>query len=91
MHARTRLAALASASTGPRARTLVPRTAVRTSGDASVVFVIGGEGRVERRAVRLGLEDGDRVEVLSGVSAGERVVNSPPADLQDGARVKVKD
>jgi hypothetical protein len=40
--------------------------------------------------VRVGAEDGDRIEVVSGVSAGERVVNSPPAALQDGDRVRVK-
>jgi hypothetical protein len=77
-------------SEAPRARTLLPRTAVRASGDTSVVFVITNGGRAERRAVRVGAEDGDRIEIVSGVAAGERVVNSPPADLQDGARVRVK-
>lgn len=78
------------ASSAPRPRTLVPRTAVRASGGTGVVFVITNGGRAERRAVRVGAEDGDRVEIASGLSAGERVVNSPPADLQDGAKVKVK-
>jgi RND family efflux transporter MFP subunit len=78
-------------SDAPKARTLVARTAVRTSGDTSVVFVITPEGRIERRAVKVGTEDGSNVEILSGVSAGERVVNSPPADLQDGHRVRVKE
>ncbi len=79
------------ASSAPGPRTLVPRTAVRASGGTGVVFVITNGGRAERRAVRVGAEDGDRIEIASGLSAGERVVNSPPADLQDGAKVKVKD
>jgi hypothetical protein len=83
-------AAQQPASDAPRTRTLVPRTAVRASGNTGVVFVITDGGRAERRAVRVGAEDGDRIEIASGVSPGERVVNSPPADLQDGARVKVK-
>lgn len=80
----------ADAARAPRQRLFLPRTAVRTSGDTREVLVISSEGRAERRAVRVGIEDGDRLEVLSGVSAGERVVNSPPADLQDGARVKIR-
>ena len=83
-------AAQQPASDAPRTRTLVPRTAVRASGNTGVVFVITDGGRAERRAVRVGAEDGDRIEIASGLSPGERVVNSPPADLQDGARVKVK-
>jgi RND family efflux transporter MFP subunit len=79
------------ASDAPRASTLVPRNAVRAAGDDRIVFVITPEGRAERRAVRLGAEDGDRVEVLSGVSPAERVVVAPPADLADGAKVRVKE
>jgi RND family efflux transporter MFP subunit len=75
----------------PQARTLVPRSAVRGSGEEALVFVITPQERVERRAIKLGVEDGDRVEVLSGLSAGERVVNTPPADLANGDRVKVKE
>jgi RND family efflux transporter MFP subunit len=79
------------ASEAPRARTMLPRTAVQTSGDSPVVFVIRADGSVERRAVRLGMEEGGAVEAISGVNPGERVVNSPPAGLLDGATVKVKE
>ena len=44
---------------------------------------------VERRAVTVGLENGDQIEVLSGVSAGERVVVEGPQSLKDGDKVKV--
>jgi RND family efflux transporter MFP subunit len=71
----------------PKARLLVPKTAVRTSGGQTVVFVVR-DGRVERRAVKVGSTDGDRTEILSGVSAGDRVVVEGPAALADGARVK---
>jgi hypothetical protein len=42
---------------------------------------------VERRAVTTGLEDGGVVEVVAGVSAGERVVVEGPPALADGDRV----
>lgn len=65
----------------------MPKAAVRTVDSQSVVFVVHGD-RVERRAVKLGREDGDQVEVLSGVAAGDRIVVEGPDTLVDGARVK---
>ena len=53
---------------------LVPRDAVLHTGGRSVVFVRTGEGRFETRQVETGAEAGDRVEILSGVEAGEEVV-----------------
>ena len=45
----------------------------------ALVYVVGGDGKPLLRQVRLGRADGDRVEVLSGVSAGERVALDPQA------------
>jgi hypothetical protein len=70
-----------------RPRILVPKAAVRTSDGATVVFVVR-DGRVERRAVKAGLEDSGQVEIASGLSVGERVVVEGPATLTDGSRVK---
>ena len=70
-------------------RVLLPKAAVRTADGRKIVFVLR-EDRVERRAVSVGLEQGDQVEVLSGVSAGERVVVDGPLTLKDGDKVKVQ-
>jgi len=70
-----------------RARVLVPKAAIRTVDGTSVVFVVRGD-RVERRAVKPGGNDGDLVEVISGLNAGDRVVTEGVATLTDGARVK---
>jgi RND family efflux transporter MFP subunit len=77
--------------TTPAARpvTLVPKAAVKTDNNQTVVFVVAGE-TVERRAVKVGGADGDRLEVLAGLSPGDRVVVSPPATLVSGAMVRVK-
>ena len=69
-------------------RVLVPKAAVRTIDGKAVVFVVKDD-RVERRAVGLGLQQGDQTEVVSGVSAGERVVIDGPPTLKDGDKVKV--
>ena len=79
--------ATATAAAQPTA--LVPRPAIKTVGEDNYAFVIRGDA-VERRAVRLGLTDGDRVEVLAGLQSGDRVVVSPPPTLSDGSRVTVQ-
>jgi RND family efflux transporter MFP subunit len=68
---------------------LVPKAAVLIESAQSFVFVAHGEV-VERRAVKLGGTDGDRLEVVAGLQPGDQVVMSPPADLKDGARVVVQ-
>jgi RND family efflux transporter MFP subunit len=78
---------LASAAEQARARVLVPKGAVRTVDGTSIVFVVRGD-RVERRAVKLGGNDGDLMEVASGLTAGDKVVTEGVATLTDGARVK---
>lgn len=69
-------------------RLLVPSAAARARDGQDVVYVVRGD-RVERRAVRLGAAVGDQVDVVSGLTAGERVVVEGPADLADGDRVTV--
>ena len=68
-------------------RLLVPKAAVRTDNGQSIVFLVRDD-RVERRAVKTGAAEGDQVEVLSGINAGDRVVVEGPDTLADGARVK---
>jgi RND family efflux transporter MFP subunit len=80
-------APVASGTDQPRPRLLVPKGAVRTVDGTSIVFVVRGD-RVERRAVKLGGNDGDLTEVISGLTAGDRVVTEGVATLTDGARVK---
>jgi RND family efflux transporter MFP subunit len=81
----------ADANDGESARSvaLVPRGAIRTEGEQSYIFVVQGDV-VDRRAVKIGGTDGDRLEVLAGVQSGDRVVVSPPAELTSGAQVTVK-
>ena len=77
----------AAAGAAARPRLLVPKGAVRTVDGTAIVFVVRGE-RAERRAVKTGANDGDLVEVISGLTAGDRVVTEGAAALADGARVK---
>jgi RND family efflux transporter MFP subunit len=68
---------------------LVPAEAIVTGPDGqNAVFVYAGN-QVERRSVTLGADIGASRQVLRGIRPGELVVLSPPASLEDGARVKL--
>ncbi len=77
-------------TTAPRARLLVPKTAMRSEDGRQVVFVLRDD-RVERRAVTAGADDGDQIEVVSGLTVGEKVVVDGPATMKDGDKVTVKE
>jgi hypothetical protein len=66
---------------------LVARQAVRQVDGRDVVFVVN-QGRVERRAVRAGPARGENVEILAGITGGEKLVVEGPAALKDGDLVK---
>jgi RND family efflux transporter MFP subunit len=61
---------------GAAARLSVPVEAVLDSGRMKTVFVDLGDGRFEPRHVQTGERFGDRIEILVGLKAGERVVTS---------------
>lgn len=77
------------AGEAPAAAAVLPRSAVRQDGGSPVVFLLR-DGKVERRAVTLGAQRADEVEVLAGVAAGDRVVVEGPAELKDGQQVRVR-
>ncbi|MFH1175840.1 MAG: efflux RND transporter periplasmic adaptor subunit [Acidobacteriota bacterium] len=68
---------------------LMPRAAARDDAGQPVVFLVRN-GRLERRAVRLGEVRGADIEVLAGLAEGDQVVVAGPAELRDGQRVRVK-
>jgi RND family efflux transporter MFP subunit len=59
---------------GRREQLDIPLAAIRRVGQLDLVNVLV-DGRVQRRAVRLGPVNGDRVEVLAGLREGEQVVS----------------
>jgi len=54
----------------------VPRSAVLSTGERSIVFVHDANGSLSPREVSVGASNDERVEILRGVAAGERVVSS---------------
>jgi len=54
----------------------VPAGAVLEAGDRNTVFVDHGNGYLEPREVTIGEQHGDRIAILKGLKAGERIVTS---------------
>ncbi len=54
----------------------VPADAVLNAGERKTVFVDRGNGFFEPRQVTTGMRDGDRIQILSGLHGGERIVTS---------------
>lgn len=65
---------------------VVPASAVHTAGGTSRVYVVAGD-HVEERVVTVGATVDAKVEVTSGLKAGEQVATQNVAQLVDGARV----
>ena len=69
-----------------RPMTLAPKAAVKTENSQPFVLVVVN-GVAERRAVKTGGTDGDRIEIVAGLTAGDRVIVSPPPALRPGMKV----
>lgn len=76
-------------SKGPEAIAFIPKTAVRSDSNASFVFLLR-DGKVERRAVSLGLDRGTDVAVMAGLIPGDSIVVKGPESLHDGDKVEIR-
>jgi RND family efflux transporter MFP subunit len=74
------------------AQLTIPHSAIVMKGGLPLVYAVDREGKARLRVVRLGnaLDDGSRV-VLSGVSAGDLLIDQPPPGLRAGAQVTPPD
>ncbi len=63
-------------STSTEARLTAPASAVLDNGIERIVLLAQGEGRFAPRAVRVGRQQGDRIEILGGLAEGDDVVVS---------------
>jgi RND family efflux transporter MFP subunit len=63
-------------------RLFVPTSAVVRRAELTALYLVDAQGRPALRQVRLGRVQGDRVEVLSGVRAGDMVATDPTAAAQ---------
>ena len=69
----------------------IPTAAVQRGAPGSYVYVVQADGTVTMRVPRLGITEGDRVQVLEGLASGDKVVTDGTDKLREGAKVEVID
>jgi RND family efflux transporter MFP subunit len=74
---------------GEKTALVAPWTALVEQGQVQKVFVVDG-GVARGRMVTTGARQGGTVEILSGLSKGEKLVAPVPAKLTDGGKVEVR-
>ncbi len=79
-----------SAAAAAPSRVTVPAAAVRSDGGADYVWVVVND-IAERRAVQAAPVMGDEREIRSGLNGGETIIVDAPAELTDGAKVRIAD
>jgi multidrug efflux system membrane fusion protein len=68
---------------------VAPTAAIQNGAPGTFVYVIGADSLVHVTPVKLGHQDGEVAEVVSGLKGGERVVIDGADRLKDGAKVSV--
>jgi len=66
----------------------VPSSAIIADSRGVHVAVVDGSGKVHLVAVTTGLDNGNTIEVVAGLSGGEQVIAAPPGDVTDGMQVQ---
>jgi len=67
---------------------LAPRSAIAMRGSLACVYVVGAGGVAQLRYIALGNTHGNQVEILSGLAAGELLVNDPGDRDLAGRRIE---
>jgi len=70
-----------------KAAVIIPTAALQRSPQSTFVYVVQPDSKVEMRTVEVGLTEGDKTAVKSGVAAGDVVVVDGVDKLQPGASV----
>ena len=69
---------------------VIPRSALLREGDQYYVYIVEGE-RARKKLVTLGLSDGEKVEVLSGLEEDDLVVIKGQHYLEEGSKVSISE
>jgi multidrug efflux pump subunit AcrA (membrane-fusion protein) len=75
--------------TAPKAVVVPSESIVIASSGKSTVMVIGSDGVAHQTPVETGIADAGLTQILTGLPAGQQVVTTGAASLDDGTHVKV--
>ena len=68
---------------------VIPEPAIMNNGDTTMVFTVNAQNKAEMKPVKVGLRLAGRAEILSGLTAGDRVVVEGVQKLRPGAPVEI--
>jgi len=70
---------------------VVPASSVVTAPDGtSAVMLAGSDNRAHQKTVKLGIRNGDDVQILDGVTAGDKVVATGAYGLPDKTKIRIE-
>lgn len=69
--------------------TVEPESNTITLAKTYSVFVSVGDTTAELRSLKLGIEQGDKIEIIEGLNAGESIIVTGQTSLKDGAKIRV--
>ncbi len=75
---------------GTRQAILIPHSAVVMRGSLACAYVLDSQGIAQLRYLTLGTGQGNLIEVLSGISSGEKLVDTPSDRDLAGKRIEVQ-
>jgi len=70
--------------------TVMPTAGIQRGSPGTFVYLVNADSTVSVRKVALGVTDGERVEVRSGLVPGDRIVVDGADKLRDGAKINVR-
>jgi len=66
----------------------IPAAALLTAQDGTTsVMVAGNDGKAHQQTVKVGFHDGDKVQILEGLEAGQKIVGSGAYGLPDNSKI----
>jgi RND family efflux transporter MFP subunit len=74
----------------PYAALLIPEQAIATDQSLKFVYVVGADGIAQRKIVGLGPQRGEMRIILSGLSAGDRVITKGLQRVKPGQKVEAE-
>lgn len=70
---------------------VIPASALlNANGDGAQVMVINSQGKAETKEVKTGIQNGQEVQIIAGLNAGEQVISQGAYGLPDKTKVKVE-
>ncbi|WP_380781595.1 efflux RND transporter periplasmic adaptor subunit [Sphingomonas sp. R86520] len=76
-------------ASGATSEVRLPSSALIIGAKGTQVAVVGPNGKAQLKTITIGRDDGDSVAISAGLTANDRVIDSPPDSLQTGDAVRI--